>query len=87
MKPPSIEDMWQRYASTVGVPVGGVQWNETRMAFYAGVLDTMSTMQALGGESDDVGAAALDSMWREVQTLYRGAIDRAMVQWNKDKQP
>lgn len=81
---PSVEAMWQEFATTIGVPVGGVQWPETRFAFYAGVLATLVTLHELGAEQDvATGVVVLESLRQEAQALYLSAIDRAIEEDKK----
>lgn len=59
-----VEELWQSYAAAVGVPVGGVQWTETRRAFYAGAMGLLCELKGMGG-SEDEGVAALKSLESE----------------------
>lgn len=80
----SVEEMWQEYATTTGVPVGGVQWRETRFAFFAGVIDLFRVLRdEIPRMTDADGVKHLEALWREATNGYRAQIDRAQAEWDK----
>lgn len=68
-----IEDMWFEYATACGIPMGGVQWTETRRAFYAGAFSLLTAQRLApaldSGEDDSVGVAWLQSIDEECKAF------------------
>ncbi len=71
----SIEDQWQQFAAAVSVPVGGVQWVETRLAFYAGAWSLLMSLRAFDGPEED-GVRMMRALEREGEAFFARNIAR-----------
>lgn len=70
----TVEKLWQGYAAATQVPMGGVQWKETRLAFYAGVWSYMNeALRApeLASDRDDAdGVAWMNACFEECRRFH-----------------
>jgi hypothetical protein len=71
--PTKLAEIFNDYVQTAfaGIPIGEVQLNEMRKAYFAGCHAVLSISAAIGGDeiSEDVGVQVLDSMHREVRAF------------------
>jgi hypothetical protein len=72
----TVEELWQSYAAMVGVPVGGVQWTETRRAFYAGAMDVLIQVKSLP-DSEVLAVARMTRLEKEVIEWSDREVERA----------
>lgn len=66
-----IENLWQSYAAAVGVPMGGVQWTETRRAFYAGAGGLLAELRKMD-DDEAAGVRMLEALSAEYRSFIRG---------------
>lgn len=69
----TIEQLWQGYAAAAGVPPGGVQWTETKKAFFGGIA---VFLDELGRFPDDQaeGVRLLNRFDKEGQDFLLGLV-------------
>lgn len=67
---PTIESLWQEYASRVRVPMGGLQWKETRRAFYAASVALLQAQRDQVPENEEAGVEWLQSMLDECARFF-----------------
>lgn len=65
----TVEDMWQGFAAAVGVPVGDVQWTETRRAFFAGCHAMLTAVKNIP-DDEAAGVAQLQDYEAEVHGFF-----------------
>jgi hypothetical protein len=81
----TVEELWLDYANGVKIPRGGTQWEETRIAFFAGVFSFMQAIHRAAElaqeRPDEHGAAWLQA--REEECV--AALHRRMAMGSKAK--
>jgi hypothetical protein len=76
MNLPTVGSLWRDYWAAIKPPdpVDPVQVAETRRAFYAGVLASLTLFRDTVGTdavSEDQGAVYLEALYRECEAFYR----------------
>lgn len=78
MKLPTLKKLWTDYAMACRVPPGGIQWDETEGAFYAGAFAMLANQHHYADGDEAVLVAWLQRLTEEAQAFSQRRVATLM---------